>query len=113
MDQNNHNNEEKELIESYLSEIASTPLLTEEETRQLMQTRAAALQRIVHAHLHLVEPIAREFAGRGRNQVDLILAGNIGLIHAVETYDTSTQEPFSSYALRSIRATIAHDRDTH
>jgi DNA-directed RNA polymerase sigma subunit (sigma70/sigma32) len=99
-------NEDEQHIESYLGDLAKIPSLTEEEIRQLIQSRATALQQVVQAHLYLVEPITKEYMGQGKNQVDLILKGNLGLVHAVETFDTTTQESFSSYAIRSIRTTI-------
>ncbi len=103
-------NEDKQQIESYLRDLEQVPSLTKEETRQLIQSRATALQRVVQAHLHLVVPIAKEYMQQGRDQVDLVLKGNIGLVHAVEMFDTTTQEPFSTYAMRSIRTALAQDQ---
>jgi DNA-directed RNA polymerase sigma subunit (sigma70/sigma32) len=67
----------------------------------------------VKAHLHLVVPITKEFMEQGRDQLDLILKGNIGLIHAVDSFDITSQEPFSSYARRCIRDAIAQEQADH
>lgn len=102
--------EETQQIENYLREIAHVPALTDEEVRQLVQDRAALLQRVAQAHLSLVVPIAQEYAGQGRSLVDLVLKGNVALLHAIETFDTTTQEPFKAYAEKTIRAAIAQDQ---
>ncbi len=100
-------NEDKQQVESYLLDLKQIPSLTEEEVRQLIQLRATTLQQIVQAHLHLVVTVTKEYMGQGKDQVDLILKGNVGLVHAVETFDTTTQEPFRVYAMRSIHDAIA------
>lgn len=103
-------NEDQQQIESYIHDLEKIPSLTEEETRQLIQSRATTLQRVIQAHLHLVVSIAREYPGQSGDQVNLILKGNVGLAHAVETFDPMAQESFTVYAMRSIRAAIAQDQ---
>ena len=98
---------DEQQVESYLRDLDSVPKLSEEEIRHFIASRAIALQRVVTSHLHLVVSLTKEFSGQDRSQIDLILKGNIGLIHAVETFDLASQESFSDYARRCIRTAIA------
>jgi RNA polymerase sigma-B factor len=67
--------------------------------------------RQIEAHLPLVRALARRFAWRGEPVDDLIQAGCIGLIHAVDRYDPS-RGPFEAYAVPTITGEIRrHLRD--
>jgi DNA-directed RNA polymerase sigma subunit (sigma70/sigma32) len=98
--------QELQQIANYLREIAHVPSLTDAEVRQLIQSRAETLQRVAQAYLYLVVPIAREYIGQGREVIDLVRQGNIALLQAIETFDASGQELFSTYAERSIRTAL-------
>ena len=70
-----------------------------------------ARDRQIEAHLPLVRALARRFAWRGEPVDDLIQAGCIGLIHAVDRYDPS-RGPFEAYAVPTITGEIRrHLRD--
>jgi RNA polymerase sigma-B factor len=67
--------------------------------------------RQIEAHLPLVRALARRFAWRGEPLDDLIQAGCIGLIHAVDRYDPA-RGPFEAYAVPTITGEIRrHLRD--
>jgi len=68
--------------------------------------------RLVETHLPLVEYLARRFAGRGEPLDDLIQVGTIGLIKAVDRFDTERGVEFSTYATPTVVGEIKrHFRD--
>ena len=86
-------------------------LSAEEEAalaRRIEAHDMAAKCTVVEANLHLVEPVAKRYLGRGIPLAELIRDGSLGLIRAVETYDYRTGIGFSTFARRSIRLAIAH-----
>jgi RNA polymerase sigma-B factor len=67
--------------------------------------------RRIEAYLPLVRALARRFAWRGEPLDDLIQAGCIGLIHAVDRYDP-VRGSFEAYAIPTITGEIRrHLRD--
>lgn len=59
-------------------------------------------------HLHMVTSIARQYAHRGVEDVELVKAGNHGLIQALERFDPGKSSNFSNYAATCIRRHIEH-----
>lgn len=94
----------------YLREISASPLLDMEEELllfdRLKQGDAAAKQRLVESNLRLVVSIAKRYAYRGLELLDLIEEGNLGLIHALDKFDVSYGLRFSTYASWWIRQNI-------
>jgi RNA polymerase primary sigma factor len=66
-----------------------------------------AKDRLLEAHLRLVAGIAERYAGRGVPFLDLVAAGNLGLIRAGEKFDDGKGYTFSTYATWWIRQAIA------
>ncbi|TDC83568.1 SigB/SigF/SigG family RNA polymerase sigma factor [Micromonospora sp. KC606] len=75
--------------------------------------RARLRTSIIEANLPMAGRLARRYAGRGEPYEDLAQVGAIGLIKAVDGYDTSRDVPFASYAIPTILGGIRrHFRDT-
>lgn len=65
-----------------------------------------AEQKMLIRHLRMVANIARQYAYRGVDGVELIRAGNLGLIHAMEHFQLGRTEHFSGYAEMCVRQHI-------
>ena len=64
--------------------------------------RTTAREDLVRLHLPLVEHCARRFRNRGEPHDDLVQVGTIGLIKAVDRFDTERGVEFSTYATPTI-----------
>src|SRR5829696_2836640 len=90
--------------------------LSEEETDTLeVQVRLGqrARRQLIEANLRLVVSVARRYANRGMPIADLIQAGNIGLLRAVEKFDYQRGFKFSTYATWWIRQAITRTIADH
>ena len=97
-------------VRMYLKEIGQVPLLTaEEETelaRRVSEGDKEAKDKLTEANLRLVVSIAKKYSGRGLHILDLIQEGNTGLIRAVDKFDYTKGNKFSTYATWWIRQAI-------
>lgn len=91
------------------SEVLPPPLAADEEQRLLRllaEQDFNARQSLIEHNLRLVVYIARKFENTGVNIEDLISIGAIGLIKAVNTFDTTKKIKLATYASRCIENEI-------
>ena len=97
-------------VRMYLKEIGQVPLLSAEEEQDLARRVAEgdqeAKNKLTEANLRLVVSIAKKYSGRGLHILDLIQEGNTGLIRAVDKFDYTKGNKFSTYATWWIRQAI-------
>ena len=97
-------------VRMYLKEIGQVKLLTAEEEIELAKRVAEgdkkAKDKLTEANLRLVVSIAKKYSGRGLHILDLIQEGNTGLIRAVDKFDWTKGNKFSTYATWWIRQAI-------
>jgi len=97
-------------VRMYLKEIGQVQLLSAEEEIELAQKVSegdqVAKNKLTEANLRLVVSIAKKYSGRGLHILDLIQEGNTGLIRAVDKFDWTKGNKFSTYATWWIRQAI-------
>lgn len=99
-----------ELLVDYLRDISKYKILSAEEIVHFVSLAQAgdqeAKNKVVQANTRFVVTIAKQFQNRGVDLMDLISAGNIGLIKAVDKFDVTRGVAFLSYAVWWIRQEI-------
>ena len=94
----------------YLKEIGRIPLLTPDEelalSERINNNDEDAKRILAESNLRLVVSIAKRYVGRGLLFLDLIQEGNIGLMKAVDKFDSNRGYKFSTYATWWIRQAI-------
>ena len=97
-------------VRMYLKEIGQVKLLTADEeielAKRVSEGDKAAKDRLTEANLRMVVSIAKKYSGRGLHILDLIQEGNTGLIRAVDKFDYTKGNKFSTYATWWIRQAI-------
>ena len=97
-------------VRMYLKEIGQIRLLTADEevdlAKRVSEGDQAAKDMLTEANLRLVVSIAKKYSGRGLHILDLIQEGNTGLIRAVDKFDWTKGNKFSTYATWWIRQAI-------
>lgn len=117
-----------DILGDYLKTIGRIPLLSVEEelhhgrlvrvwldqaepSKAVERRGRRALDRMVNANLRLVVSVVSKYRNRIRgnciDMMDLIQAGNLGLIRAVEKFDPSRGYRFSTYGYWWIRQAVA------
>lgn len=98
------------LLITYLNNNAfPQPLSDEEESRYLKKVQTGDLEArniLIEHNLRLVAHIGKKFDGIGDDKDDIISIGTIGLIKAVNTYDSEKGTKLATYAARCIENEI-------
>lgn len=86
------------------------PILTKKEKDELLarikEGDSAAREKFIYGNLRLVLSVIQRFSNRGENADDLFQVGCIGLIKAIDNFDTGFNTEFSTYAVPMILGEI-------
>ena len=82
---------------------AKLPILSEEEKEKLLKEikegNNAARESFIEGNLRLVLSVIQRFQNRGEHVDDLFQVGCIGLMKAIDNFDTGHGVKFSTYAV--------------
>lgn len=97
-------------MKMYLKEIEEYQMLSAKEevelAKAIIDSSNEAKEKFINANYRLVVSIAKKYRKESVDMLDLIQAGNIGLIKAVEKYDYKKGFKFSTYATWWIKQSI-------
>lgn len=98
------------LLVAYLRDISKYKILDSSEINELIieaqKGNDIARNKVVNSNLRFVVTIAKQFQHRGVPLMDLIEAGNLGLIYSVDKFDINKGVTFLSYAVWWIKQFI-------
>ncbi len=101
---------DENVLALYLKDINKIPMLSHEEQSDLADKAQKgdkkAQDKLVNANLRFVVNVAKKYQNHGLDLTDLISEGNLGLLTAVEKFDSSKGYHFISYAVWWIRQSI-------
>jgi len=94
----------------YLEQIAKSPLLTPAQevnlVKKIERGDEKAKEKMINSNQRLVVSIAKHHVNRGLEFLDLIQAGNEGLLKVVDKFNRQKGYKFSTYATHWIRQSI-------
>ena len=106
-----------DILAIYTRDLARIPLLTPAEERELGARALAgdqeAQDHLVQANLRFVIRVAKKYQGHDVQMMDLIEAGNMGLMHAARKFDPAQGVRFISYAVFWIAQAIGKEIKTN
>ena len=98
------------ILESYFLDVGERKLLSKDEEVELSEKIKSGCEKsrsiFIEHNLRLVFKIASEYKGYGVDLMDLISEGNIGLSVAVDKFDHTKKNKFSTYACFWIKQRI-------
>ena len=81
-------------------------VLTNKQNKELFEQMKngdkEAREKIINGNLRLVLSVIQRFGGRGENADDLFQIGCVGLIKAIDNFDTTLDIQLSTYAVPMI-----------
>lgn len=101
---------DSEGLSHYMRSMGGHKQLTREEEYELSKAARTgdeqARTHLARSNLPFVVAVAKKFASRGARLDDLIQEGNVGLMKAIEHFDSKKNVRFATYAVWWIRAYI-------
>lgn len=102
--------ENSDLLKKYFKDISLYPVLSSEKQIELSRKAKAgdeiARKKLIESNLRFVVTCAKQYSGQGVPLLDLINAGNLGLIQSIENFDPDKGYKFISFAVWYIRREI-------
>lgn len=103
------------LTDLYMNEMPK--LLSDDETKELLKKAQKgdldAKNKIVESNLRLVVSIAKKYYNNDSSFMDLVQEGNMGLMRAVDKFDSTYEVKFASYAVIWIKQYITRYIENH
>lgn len=107
-------NDDRDFYAMYLNDIRKYKMMDDDKARELIRQyrngtekeRKRAKDKIVCSHQRLVISVAKKFSN-GKNLMDIIGEGNLGLMMAIDEFDLESSAKFSTYATYWIRKIIS------
>lgn len=103
-------NETSELLSSYFRSISRYHIYSAEEQIELAKAYKngdeSAKDKLINSNLRFVVTCAKRYMGQGVALVDLVQAGNLGLIQSIKNFDPDKGIHFISFAVWYIRREI-------
>lgn len=102
--------ENSEILRDYFKDISKYPILSGDEQIELARKAkngdSISRNKLIKSNLRFVITCAKQYVGQGVPLIDLISAGNLGLIQSLENYDPDRGYKFLSFAVWYIRREI-------
>ena len=102
--------ENSDLLKQYFKDISKYPIYDGKEqielARKAQQGDNVAKDKLINSNLRFVVTCAKQYVGQGVPLVDLISAGNLGLVQALENFDPDRGYYFISFAVWYIRREV-------
>ena len=103
-------NENSDILKKFFKDIDKYPISSGEEqielARKAKEGDSKSRDKLVTSNLRFVITCAKKYVGQGVPLIDLIEAGNMGLLMAIDNYDPDRGYKFLSFAVWYIRREI-------
>ena len=103
-------NENSDILKDFFKDIDKYPIYSGEEqvelAKEALTGNEKSRDKLITSNLRFVITCAKKYVGQGVPLIDLINAGNMGLIQAIDNYDPERGYKFLSFAVWYIRREI-------